>query len=62
MRASIEPVLSTNLMERYGTPRLSLRTVASDAKNVVRNFVPGPRSRTQDPSFFSRFPSTYPLT
>src|SRR5215218_3318547 len=52
MRASTEPVRSTSFRERYGTPRLSLRTVVSVARKLARNLEPGSRSRAQNSSLF----------
>src|SRR5215212_7351332 len=52
MRASTEPVRSTSFRERYGTPRLSLRTVISVARKLARNLEPGSRSRAQNSSLF----------
>src|SRR5215210_9150015 len=56
MRASTEPVRSTSFRERYGTPRLSLRTVESVARKLARKVEPGSRSRAQNFSLFRGLP------
>src|SRR5215218_5699913 len=56
IRASTEPVRSTSLSERKGTPRLSLRTAESVARKLECSLVPGFKSRVQKVSFFREHP------